>query len=123
MASPGGVKRQEPAGEVAKLFKDFAVGEKQQLLQRKQALQKREKDGIIHEFKTFSAQFKVGLFLAAAVLKQVVILHRAFVQLKMPMPSDLQEILNKDKMMEKKEKDKDMTSAKGYSPPGSVTGI
>ncbi|KAJ3042804.1 hypothetical protein HDV00_006625 [Rhizophlyctis rosea] len=60
--------------EVARLFSDFARGEKKNLLQRKQALMKKEKDGIINEFKTFSAQFK----------------------LKTPMPTDLQEILKKN---------------------------
>ncbi|KAJ3053274.1 hypothetical protein HK097_004667 [Rhizophlyctis rosea] len=61
------------AEEVARVFGEFARGEKKNLLQKKQALMKREKDGIINEFKSFSAAFK----------------------LKTPMPTDLQEILKK----------------------------
>ncbi|TPX64830.1 hypothetical protein SpCBS45565_g05604 [Spizellomyces sp. 'palustris'] len=60
------------AAHIAKLFKDFAVGEKEMLMQRKQVLMKQEKDQIVEEFKTFSKSFK----------------------LKTPMPEDLQEILH-----------------------------
>ncbi|KAI9095501.1 hypothetical protein DFS34DRAFT_662196 [Phlyctochytrium arcticum] len=61
------------ASYIAKLFKDFAVGEKEMLMQRKHVLMKQEKDQIVEEFKNFSKSFK----------------------LKTPMPGDLQEILNR----------------------------
>ncbi|KAJ3271137.1 hypothetical protein HK104_004744 [Borealophlyctis nickersoniae] len=78
---PGKGDEPPPSEKVARLFKDFAHGEKKSLLQRKQALMKKEKDGIINEFKSFSASLK----------------------LKTPMPSDLQEILNKPASAEKKD--------------------
>ncbi|RKO85287.1 LsmAD domain-containing protein [Blyttiomyces helicus] len=73
-----GPKPSREAGEVARVFKDFAVTEKKIIIERKQALMRKEKDGIINDFKKFSEHFK----------------------LKTPMPSDLQEILHVDKKEE-----------------------
>ncbi|KAI9209681.1 uncharacterized protein BJ171DRAFT_576471 [Polychytrium aggregatum] len=76
---------------ILKDFKEFANREKQQLLMKKQMLNKKEKDGIIQEFKVFSANFK----------------------LNSPVPKDLVEILNKDK---EKEKDEDEHKDKSDEP-------
>ncbi|KAI9002662.1 hypothetical protein BC832DRAFT_102710 [Gaertneriomyces semiglobifer] len=105
VASGDAAAQPEPVqtAHVAKVFKDFAVGEKEMLMHRKQTLMKQEKDQIVEEFRTFSKSFK----------------------LKTPMPEDLQEILHKStespKISDSKIKDDKKTVQEGQVSKASAS--
>ena len=83
--------------------------EKDRIAKKKLELMKKEKKGIISEFKNFSASFKVSrLFCMNSLI---------VVQLNTPVPADLAEILKKDKKKEEEGETAQAESADGSHSP------